>query len=59
MFAARFVKAMSAVALFNGLLYFALGPTAALANDEADAKKYTQDLRKGKDAKTKLSLIHI
>ncbi|HVL12087.1 MAG TPA: HEAT repeat domain-containing protein [Gemmata sp.] len=55
--AARFVKALSAVALFNALLYFALGPTAALANDEADAKKYTQDLRKGKDAKTKVAAL--
>ena len=49
--AARFVKAMSAVVLFNGLLYFALDPTAALASNEDDAKKYATDLKKGKDAK--------
>ena len=57
--AARFVKALSAVALFNGVLYFSLVPeTVASANNEEDVKKYAQDLRKGKDAKAKVTALN-
>ena len=56
--AARFVKALSAVALFNGVLYFSLSPDVASANNEEDAKKYAMDLRKGKDAKTKVAALN-
>jgi HEAT repeat protein len=56
--AARFIKAMSAIALFNGVLYFSLIPEIASANNEEDAKKYAQDLRKGKDAKVKVAALN-
>jgi len=56
MLSARFVKALSLVALFNGVLYFSLTPVA-YANNEEDAKKYTQDLKKGKDAKVKVTAL--
>jgi HEAT repeats len=52
--AARFVKALAAVALFNGALYLTVREEALAANNEADAKKYTMDLQKGKDAKVKI-----
>ncbi|HSQ58552.1 MAG TPA: HEAT repeat domain-containing protein, partial [Gemmata sp.] len=58
MFNARFVKALSAVVLFNGLIYFSLAPTAALASNENDAKKFTLDLKKGKDTKTKVTALN-
>ena len=58
MFAARFVKALSAVALFNGVLYFSLAPDVASANHEEDAKRYTQELRKNKDAKAKVNALN-
>lgn len=58
MFTARFVRAMSAVVLFNGLVYFAMGPTAAYADNAEDAKKYATDLKKGKDAKTKVAALN-
>ncbi len=53
--AARFVKALAAVALFNGVLYLTVSP--ASANNEEDAKKYTQDLKKSKDAKVKIHAL--
>jgi HEAT repeat protein len=39
-------------------LYFSLGPTEAFANNEEDAKKYATDLKKGKDAKTKVTALN-
>jgi len=54
---ARFIKALAAVALFNGALYMCVCEEAVAANNEADAKKYTEDLRKGKDAKVKATAL--
>jgi hypothetical protein len=55
--AARVVKAVAAVALFNGALYLAVAPEAWALSDTADAKKYTEDLKKAKDAKTKVTAL--
>ena len=54
---ARFVKALAAVALFNGVLFLCVCEEALAANNEADAKKYTKDLKKGKDAKVKITAL--
>jgi vesicle coat complex subunit len=54
MYAARFVQAMAAVALFNGVLYLCVRQEVLAADVEKEAQKYTQDLKKGKDAKTKI-----
>jgi HEAT repeat protein len=53
----RFAKALAAVALFNGVLFLSL-PSTALASNESDAKKYTQELKTSKDAKTKINALH-
>jgi HEAT repeat protein len=53
----RFAKALAAVALFNGALYLTLREEALAANNEADAKKYTQDLKKSKDPKVKITAL--
>ncbi len=55
--AARFVKALAAVALFNSLLYLAVREEAFAKNNEEDAKKYTQDLKKSKDTKVKIAAL--
>src|SRR5262245_49825786 len=54
---ARFVKAMAAVALFNGVLYLSLNPEAYASNEE-DAKKYTNDLKTSKDAKVRIAALN-
>jgi HEAT repeat protein len=51
---ARFAKALAAVALFNGLLYLTVRQEAIAASDIADAKKYTEDLKKAKDSKVRI-----
>ncbi|HEV3440523.1 MAG TPA: HEAT repeat domain-containing protein [Gemmata sp.] len=51
---ARFVKALSAVALFNGVLYLAILQDSVAASDIADARKYTDDLKKSKDTKVRV-----
>lgn len=53
----RFFQALAAVALFNGLLYLSIGDHLRAADKEADAKKYTQQLRTGKDAKAKAEAL--
>lgn len=50
----RFAKAMAAVALFNGVLFLCVRENALAGEKEEDAKKYTEQLRKGKDAKSKI-----
>src|SRR5580658_1123746 len=50
---ARFVKALSAVALFNGVLYLAVRQEVIAASDIADARRYTEDLKKAKDPKVR------
>jgi len=54
---ARFAKALAAVALFNGALYMCVRQEVIAADNEADAKKYTEDLKKGKDAKVKIAAL--
>jgi len=54
---ARFGKALAAVALFNGVLFLSL-PSDAQASNESDAKKYTMELKTGKDAKAKINALH-
>jgi len=56
--ARRFAQALAAVALFNGLLYLCLGDQLRAADKEAEAKKYTEALKKGKDAKAKADALH-
>lgn len=57
MFNARFLKSLAAIALFNGMLYLCLRLEAIAASDISDAKHYTEDLKKGKDAKTKATAL--
>lgn len=57
MAAARVAKMVAAVALFNGVLYLSVAERAQALSDIADAKKYTEDLKKGKDAKTKATAL--
>jgi len=51
---ARFTKALAAVALFNGLLYLTVRVEAIAASDIADARKYTEDLKKAKESKVRV-----
>src|SRR5581483_994625 len=48
--ARRFAQPLAALALFNGLLYLCLCDGAYAADKEAEAKRYAETLRKGKDA---------
>lgn len=50
----RFAKCLAAVALFNGLLYLTVRQEAIAASDIADARKYTDDLKKAKDSKVRM-----
>jgi HEAT repeat protein len=54
----RFAQALAAVALFNGLLYLCLCDHIYAADKEAEAKKYTEALKKGKDAKAKTEALN-
>lgn len=54
MFNARFIKALSAVLLFNGVLALALQQDVIAGSDISDARKYTEDLKKSKDNKVRL-----
>jgi HEAT repeat protein len=53
----RFVKALAAVALFNGMLVVCVREEVLAADKAAEAKKYLEDLRKAKDAKTKVTAL--
>jgi HEAT repeat protein len=57
MVAARFVHAMAFVALFNGVLYLCLRQEAAASEREEEARKYTEQLRKGKDARSRITAL--
>jgi HEAT repeat protein len=52
-----FAKALAAVALFNGMLLVCVCVDLIAADREEDARKYTQDLRKGKTAKVKITAL--
>lgn len=53
----RFAQALAAVALFNGVLYLCVCDHLRAADKEAEAKKYTEVLKKGKDAKAKTEAL--
>lgn len=53
----RFVKALAAVAMFNGVLFLSM-PPQAIASNASDAKRFTQELKNGKDAKTKINALN-
>jgi HEAT repeat protein len=55
--ATRLVHALAFVALFNGVLYLSLSQEALASEREEEAKKYTEQLRKGKDAKSKIAAL--
>ena len=52
--AARFMKAMAAVVLFNGVLFLCVRADVLAGEKDEEAKKYTEQLRKGKDTKSKI-----
>ncbi|MBP3954619.1 HEAT repeat domain-containing protein [Gemmata sp. G18] len=54
---ARFVKAMCAVALFNSALYLCVREEAIAGEKDDLAKKYTDQLRKSKDVKTRVTAL--
>jgi len=49
----RLAKALAAVFLFNSILFLCVRDDLAAADREAEARRYLEELRKGKDAKTK------
>jgi HEAT repeat protein len=55
--AVRFAKAMAMVALFNGALYLCVREEVLAGEKAEEAKKYTEQLRKGKDAKAKITAL--
>jgi HEAT repeat protein len=57
MIPARFVKALAAVALFNGILLVCLQVDLAAADRQEEARRYTEDLRKGKNSKVKITAL--
>ena len=57
MIPARFVKALAAVALFNGMLLVCVHLDLIAADREEEARRYTEDLRKGKTAKVKVTAL--
>ncbi|AMV27269.1 HEAT repeat protein [Gemmata sp. SH-PL17] len=54
---ARFVKAMCAVALFNGAFYLCIKEEALAGEKDDLAKKYTEQLRKSKDVKARVTAL--
>lgn len=55
--ARRFTQALAAVTLFNGLLVLLMADPLFAADREAEAKKYAQVLKTGKDAKAKVDAL--
>lgn len=55
--AVRFARAMALVALFNGALFLVVREEALASEKDEEAKKYTEQLRKGKDAKAKITAL--
>jgi HEAT repeat protein len=58
MIATRFVKAMAAIVLFNSILFLSVREDVLAGEREEEAKKYTEQLRKGKDAKSKIIALN-
>lgn len=57
MYSRRFAKAMATVALVNSLLFLCIREDVFASEREEEAKMYTEQLRKGKDAKTKIKAL--
>ena len=55
--ATKLVRAMCAVALFNGALYLCVQAEVAAGEKDDLAKRYTEELRKAKDVKTKVNAL--
>lgn len=53
----RLVRALCAIALFNGTLYLCVREEAIAGEKDDLAKKYTEELRKSKDAKDKIHAL--
>ena len=53
----KLAKCLAAVALFNGVLYLCLSQELIAADKEAEAKKYAEELKKGKDTKAKVTAL--
>ncbi len=54
---AKLVKALSAIALFNAVLALSAWQAMLSASDAADARRYTEELKKSKDAKAKVTAL--
>ncbi len=55
--ASRFVRAMCAVAMFNGVLFLCVREEAIAGEKDDLAKKYTEELRKSKDVKVRINAL--
>ena len=53
----RFAKALATIALFNGMLFVCVREDLIAADKRAEAKRYLDDLRTGKTAKTKVTAL--
>jgi len=53
----RFAKAMAAITLFNGMLFICVREDLIAADKRAEAKRYLDDLRTGKTAKTRVTAL--
>src|SRR5262249_15962656 len=51
------LKAMAFVAIFNGALALCVREEVLATEKEEEAKKYTEQLRKGKDTKSKITAL--
>ena len=53
----RFAKALATIALFNGMLFVCVREDLIAADKRAEAKRYLDDLRTGKTAKTRVTAL--
>lgn len=53
----RFAKALAVVCLVNGTLFLCVSQEAYSQSKVADAKKYTNELKSAKDAKTRINAL--
>jgi HEAT repeat protein len=55
--ASRFIRAMCAVAMFNGVLFLCVREEVIAGEKDDLAKKYTEELRKSKDVKVRINAL--
>ncbi|HEY1190573.1 MAG TPA: HEAT repeat domain-containing protein [Gemmata sp.] len=53
----KLLRALCAIALFNGALYLCVKEEAAAGEKDDLAKRYTEELRKAKDSKTRITAL--